>query len=702
MKRSYIFLFGCLLLGFMVALVACSDDDDADMPVGNLADGAVKVLVDEDGVYQITVEELTEAGLTIETIADPTLELSQDGSAVPYLIEGDSLIFYGEGPTSRYTNFRPYLVRTGQSGQLISTRANLTNAGPEVAEIVNSVHLESEAVYASNARTELNEETWFWQTIRPGTSVALTATLPFVGPGTATATFELYGVTYSDESAIDHDFDVIINGQNLGTVAWDGQTWQQATVEIPAGLLRNGQNDISLDNAVAGAVQVDIMHLNWVRLDINTTPAAIDDQVRFSGTEGVVPLTGFSGPPKVFDVSDAMNPALITEWDFVGGTARIGASSDMDVFAVGPNGYQKPAMITGYRESDWRNTANQVDLIIVSTDQVIPALAPLVTLREEQGLTVAVVPAGEIYDEFGFGEDSPESIYRFVKYAFESWTAPAPKYLFLVGDATYDFQGNLGPVPATTIPSLIVPVAFSGETVSDARLADVDGDIIPDLAVGRWPINSVAEVEELVDRTIAYEAGSASSQAIFTADGTEAQFATISDRFLTNSNLDDDNTQRLYGADENEVADVWNEGAWLVTYTGHGSLDKWGKDNVFSEEAVAQLDDADASPPIVLQFTCLTGFFAHPTVESISESLLHNDAGPVLLLGATSLTLSTHQEPLAVGLLNELQRNDNLRIGDALQIAKRNLDVSNSGIREVSDTFGLLGDPSALIVRPGT
>jgi hypothetical protein len=39
-------------------------------------------------------------------------------------------------------------------------------------------------------------------------------------------------------------------------------------------------------------------------------------------------------------------------------------------------------------------------------------------------------------------------------------------------------------------------------------------------------------------------------------------------------------------------------------------------------------------------------------------------------------------------------------MGDAVMNAKLALDVSNLSLREISDTFGLLGDPSALIVRP--
>jgi hypothetical protein len=101
-----------------------------------------------------------------------------------------------------------------------------------------------------------------------------------------------------------------------------------------------------------------------------------------------------------------------------------------------------------------------------------------------------------------------------------------------------------------------------------------------------------------------------------------------------------------------------------------------------------------------MQLTCLTGFFAHPTISSLSEEMLLHDSGPVLIVAATSLTLSSSQTPFGISLVDELQNPDNVRIGDAVNTAKAALDVTLDNLREISDTFGLLGDPSTLIVRP--
>ena len=66
-----------------------------------------------------------------------------------------------------------------------------------------------------------------------------------------------------------------------------------------------------------------------------------------------------------------------------------------------------------------------------------------------------------------------------------------------------------------------------------------------------------------------------------------------------------------------------------------------------------------------------------------------------------SLTLSNDQEPFAVNMLENLQDSNVARMGDAFQAAKLSLEIERSnGLREISDTFILLGDPSTRITRP--
>lgn len=695
-RKTAFIVTGCLVIIAATAAAAFWLWPAPTPPVGETASGIVKILVDHDGVYRLTRDELAQAGLTIETWDSNNLRLRTGETAVPYLLHSDSLIFYGQAPTNRYTPQRPYLLETGHPGTLISQRPVSHDETPPVSQLQQTLFLEENHLYAAEA-TSQGIDLWYWQEIPQQSSLPITLNLPSLSNAPAELRLQLRGVTHNPQVEDDHDLDLRLNGQPLATIRFDGQTVFTATLTIPAGQLQTGDNELLLDNTPEGASFLDVVQLNWVELTYATPPTAVNDRLQFSQTSGSLTLTGFSGDPVLLDITNPAQPQqLVAE---TGTAVSLTTTPSDHIIAIGPVGFQKPAAIEPVRQSAWRDTGNQADLLIITTDPLAPALAPLVAARQAEGLAVAVATTAEIYDAFGDGAASPESIQAFVRYAATTWAEPRPRYLFLVGDATTDYRNYLGLAPENSVPSLMVPVQFSGETVSDSRLADVDDDMRPDLAVGRWPVSTVAEVEELVARTLAYEGETAVNRILFATDATEPQFAQIAQQLADDSGLNTAAVSILNGPTASEVAAAWNQGGWLTSYVGHGSLAQWGKDDVFTRDAVNEL--TATTPPIVVQLTCLTGLFAHPQQTSLSETMLHSKNGPVLLVAATSLTVSTHQEPFAASLYQHLQDPAISRIGDAFQAAKLSLDVANNeGLREVSDTFALFGDPSAHIVRP--
>lgn len=686
----------------LLLLVACRAPQTA-APAGDFVTDAVKIEVTADGVYRVPLAALQDAGLALDVLQMDNVSLttaspSFEPTAVPFLIADDSVIFYGRAPHSRYTAVRPYLLQVGAAGEPLATTAVESGATAVTSEVWQSLHLEENRIYTAEARVDETSDVWFWHELRQQESFPVTFTLDAVSDRAATLRLNLWGFTHNPEIENDHDFDLLVNDQLVETVRWDGEGYHTAEITLPPGVLQAGENIILLDNRPEGASFLDIFQVNWLELAFATPATAVADRLTFTLDEKAqVNLTGFNAAPRIFAVGND-TVQLLDGWQGDGGEAQFTVPGGVEIVVVGPEGYRTPPNVAPLRRSNWRGTDNAADLLIITGDELAPALEPLVQARRDEGLSVAVVPVAEIYDAFGLGAASPESIRHFVAYAATTWQT-APRYLLLVGDATTDYLGHLGPVPANTVPSLLVPVRFSGETVSDSRLADVDGDMRPDLAVGRWPVHTSEETADLVRRTLAYEQAIASRRALFAADGTESQFAAMAGQLAADAQLPDDEVAILTGPPASEVAAAWNEGNWLATYIGHGSIGRWGKNDVFDLEAVSSLEAE--TPPIVLQLTCLTGLFTHPAETSLSEALLSHPQGPVLLVAATSLTLSSHQEPFAAALLQQMQDPAVARIGDAFQAAKLTLDIDQvDGLREISDTFILFGDPSAHIVRP--
>jgi hypothetical protein len=690
-----------LLVLFAIASAACrtsSTPTNNELTNSNIAPDKIKLQIKEDGVYRLTEQDLTAAGIGVDVFKINNLRLSQDGQIVPAIIADNSLIFYGYAPESRYVTERPYILETGKTGLEMPEVFLNEFDGPVISSVSQTLHLEENHEYAGEARREDNDDVWFWYKLRQQDVFQVEVNLSAVENSPATVRVNAWGFTFDREIDGDHSFDLSINDIPVGSVVWDGQTFNTSETEIPGGILRLGSNKLTIDNRPEGASFLDIMLINWIELTYLAPAEAVNDRLNFPANRGVVQLDNFSSKPIILNITNRLTLEQIINWRYEEDKVYLPIAEEMDIIALGPDGFLAPK-IEPMRASGWHDENLQADLIIVTTDELAPSLAPLVQAREKQGLKVALVPVEEIYDEFGYGEASPESVRRFVTYAYENWREPKPRYLFLVGDATTDFHGNLGDLPPNTVPSLIVPVQFSGETVSDSRLVDIDGDMRPEMAVGRWPSRTTKEVESLVERTLAYEKGQASNRAIFATDGSEARFSDIAENLTRSSDLLEGQYTILNGSPASEIASEWNNGSWLTTYIGHGSISRWGKDGKFELDSVEKL--TIETPPIVLQLTCLTGLFSHPEQISLSEAMLAHPNGPVLTVAATSLTLSGHQEPFAMELLQQLQNPNIVRIGDAFQEAKLSLEIENSnGLREISDTFALLGDPSTIIVRP--
>ncbi len=683
--------FAVLLLLLLSLLPGCRRQTPPSETVNQL-----KLLVQATGFYQVSLAQLQQSGLAIETLNPAGLSLTENGTAVPYLIQDDTLIFYGLASDSRYTATRAYLLTGGQTGVLMGETAVSANSAIEITQLPQTLHLEENLLYEPESGNETTSDRWFWQTIGQGQQLTLPFTLPVVSDGSGMVRLHLWGFTLNPQVENDHDFEVSLNGQPLGSVSWDGKTYYTAELPIPPGLLQAGDNTLLLDNEPPGASFLDIMRLDWVELVYVAPLTAVNDHLELPANSDTLTLTGFSHTPLLFDIQNPQAPTQLVGWQPHDNGATLTLQPQIHLVAVGRNGFQQPTLTPTYPPR-WRDPNHQADLIILTTAPLAEAVQPLVTARQNQGLTVAVVLVEEVYDEFGAGNATPQNIQTFLRYAVNSWSSP-PRYVLLVGDASSDYHNNLGLAPQNIIPPFMVPVSFGGETVSDSQLADIDGDDLPDLAIGRWPVDSATSVASLVERTLVYEQGTAVDRVLFAADGTEEQFSLLVSQITTETNLPDDQTTLLRGPQAAELVAAWNQGAWLTTYVGHGSLALWGKEGIFTPEHVPQLQTA--VPPIVLQLTCLTGLFAHPQQESLSETMLRAENGPVLLVAATSLTLSADQQPFATAFIQQLQDSAVTRVGDAFLQAKQTLNVQRPGLREISHTYTLFGDPSTLIVRP--
>ena len=139
-------------------------------------------------------------------------------------------------------------------------------------------------------------------------------------------------------------------------------------------------------------------------------------------------------------------------------------------------------------------------------------------LRQAQGLDVVVSPLESIQDEFNGGRKSSYAIKRYVRHAFDNWNA---KFVLLLGDGSEDplnlmNESSTDWVPVQKINGPVF-ISFGYEIVPCdpwyVCLNNCDPNtgtpVIPDLFIGRLPVQSLQQARDVIAKLVAYESFSA-------------------------------------------------------------------------------------------------------------------------------------------------------------------------------------------------
>jgi Peptidase family C25 len=126
------------------------------------------------------------------------------------------------------------------------------------------------------------------------------------------------------------------------------------------------------------------------------------------------------------------------------------------------------------------------------------ALEPLRQVRQAEGSALGVVDLDTLCDEYNFGEPSLQALRAFIHHAWTSWQSP-PRYVLLVGDATYDPRHYLLSGIPDYVPTKLVATIIM-ETASDDWFVDFNDDGMPELVIGRLPVRTIEAAQQVVTK----------------------------------------------------------------------------------------------------------------------------------------------------------------------------------------------------------
>jgi hypothetical protein len=346
--------------------------------------------------------------------------------------------------------------------------------------------------------------------------------------------------------------------------------------------------------------------------------------------------------------------------------------------------------------------ADAADYIVLGPRILLREAAPLLKLRESQGLRSRAVAIEDVYSEFGFGEERPDAIREFLTYAYHHWRGPSLRYVLLLGDATYDFKDYLGTGVTNQVPPSMVRTSYLW-TASDASYASVHGpDDLPDLAVGRLPAATAEEARAMVSKILAYESEGYLSRGAVVLVADDADAAGDFERDaedLASGPLSARSPRKIYlgrlGTQETraEIAGAFDDGASLVSYLGHGGIHLWASENVFDTSRIEALSPA-AEKPLVLTLNCLNGYFHFPYFDSLAEALVKaEDKGAIAAFSPSGLSLNGSAHLYHQALLRELLSGRHARLGDAV-VAAQTAYADSGAFPELLRIYHVLGDPA--------
>ncbi len=675
----------------------------------------LRISIARDGLYFLSASEISrllgmqllEVGHALQSMQ---FTLTSQGKNIAYLPAADSsgLYFFGQAMTGVYTKENVYWLYNGPGLAMTALRA--AAPGPVSQEITfgDTVHVERDLIAVPALFSDPNADYWFWDYVIAGDPAYGTKTFSFEAgdvadtPATATVTVHLYGFTDTGADP-DHHSVIGVNGTTIGEGKWNGAAPYDLALTFDQKLLQSGANTLSVTGLLDTGAPYSIFYLNSFDISYQRLYRAEGNALFLNGGGNpVVTITGFTDPNiMVFDLTDPLRPVLN------GSTTVDGADGDYEVsfapsspanryLAVSASAASTDLHVSSVSLPDLRSRRNAADYIIIAPSGLAGTAQALAKYRKGQGLTPMVVTLENVMNEFNSGISSPKAVQDFLSYAWSHWMK-RPKYVLLAGKGTYDYKDNLGYGDNLLPP--VIGVTPNGLAPADNLFGDFGTDHVPAVAVGRLPVTTSAELQNAIDKIIAYEENRG-SRIVLAADVPDDGGDFVSDSeavaslipavhpvtkiYLPNYTTDAARQMLL-----NEI----NNGATILNFVGHGGVDRLAREGLMLKSDVSSMTNV-SKPHILIGITCVAGQFAIPGYQTLSEALLTNPgAGAAAVWAPTGLTLDTFSKVLDESFFTSAFTGGRPRLGDLVLKALRTYS-NGGGPLYIPDIYTLLGDPA--------
>lgn len=539
-------------------------------------------------------------------------------------------------------------------------------------------------------------------------------------------------------------------------------------VDLPVGLPPPGPVD---DSTVTIAVDIAPTHEGLVRLRATWGETDLGPAIAVKTDVGArvswsMPAKGIPPPGtslRIYDWTEELPPLPAQDVSDDRGVVWIDAvtvTAPMKPHAglrfVAPDGVRvrlEPVLpVNGLRKAPrgrGMGVGGQAEMVILSTNALLPGARKLAEHRTRTGIETAVIPISDVLDASGGGPSAPDTIRRTLQSARRH--LPRLRFVLLCGDATRD-RTDL--IDEETIPTAYVRTVYNGATPSDRWLALPSDDATTGaLAIGRLPFRDPKEMDAYVDRVILAETTPRTDAGRRTLRfvTSEGRFGPTVDAALEGlfTKVVAENISPAYDVEvtfanpkssycwppsrfHEKVISSLNEGSLFYTYVGHGFAQGFDALQVGdSRYPILRSSDVPqvsitGTPPAMFVIACTTATFDAPNEVGVGERLLARPNGPLAYWGATRVCHPLWNSLVGRQIAIDAFEKPDLRLGELLnasvdqvvkpdparkdpqrgliELVARNMLAGTVGADrlylEGSWMYVLLGDPALELPRP--
>jgi hypothetical protein len=624
----------------------------------------------------------------LEGVPVPVFWQRAAGALPDGLGRDDVLLFLGLENPSRFTRVNTYwLVSDASSAPAAIPRRGATDNGViEQATVfpdVCRVETDTKVVTRADQFLSILGFRWVWHELEPNKpfeflfdipglaplAIATTVTLHFHTQGTLPDPRPRLRLRLNDQPAVEET--VLSAEQDAFSTA------------VSVSCLRERGNRAVVELLTSGTplappeLYLDAIELAYPRLytaqslpfEFRSPPR--DDSDRTTRTVAyriAAPATAMQ--PLVFDVTDTV-PLLMD--------ARLippprALDPPMIGFSAEESGVRRYVLLTADTaltttlepvpgRADLRAMAQPADYIIISHGKFLATMESFVERRRADGHAVFLADIRDIYDQFASGQSEPAAIKRFLRHAATRWPAsamgPSASFVLLVGDATSAYRNEFRNDIINYVPAYAASSTYgsSNNFASDAWYVQVFGDdALADAAIGRFSVNNLNDLEAILDKQEHYRSrarpGLWENTLGFVADHNEFESPVENtmrrlvpprfflrrifvseepwvDNYYYPAEIADAKRAKVSPRTTAKIRDMFNEGAALVTFFGHGSPNIWSNERVWFGGQSENSDNLMLSNrdrlAFIIAMTCNNGAIDYPMPRwnvNISEDFM--------------------------------------------------------------------------------